>query len=150
MKTYEDAYKELEKYVLATPISEATFNELKYAFRENYLASKQFLESVASHRNPNYIKNELMRELNEYLIAIQNRNEMRDMDPNTNAYGFVPTALADMWRADRSFRSLYKTLQSYCFQRQKNFTTIAIHIAEYRSLYQLYNRLKRQINKASY
>jgi len=52
MIPYQDAYNELEKYVLTTPISERTFIELQAKFREDYLASKQFRELMNTHRNP--------------------------------------------------------------------------------------------------
>lgn len=150
MITYRDASKVLERYVVSTPISEQTFKELQAAFREDYLASRQYYESIDSHRSPNSVKNELLRELNDYLIAIQNRNEMRDSVPETNASAPVSTTLAEMWHKDRSFRSLYKTMQAFCLLRQRNFTIIAIHIAEYRALYVLYNRIRKQIDKSSY
>jgi len=150
MIPYQDAYNELEKYVLTTPISERTFIELQAKFREDYLASKQFRELMNTHRNPNAVRNELLRELNDYLIAIQNRKEMRDLEPDTNVSGYVPTKINEMWHGDKSLRSLYKTTQAYCAQRQKNFTTIAIHIAEYRGLNELYNRLRKQVDKLSY
>lgn len=149
MITYQDAYKVLEEYVLNTPISEPTFTELRDSFREGYLVSKQLRELMATHRNPNSVRNDFLRELNEYLIAIQNRNEMRDSDPDTNGSGYVPTKIGEIWHSSKSFRSLYRSVQEYCTLRQKNFTTIAIHIAEYRSLYQLYNRIRKQADKSA-
>lgn len=150
MTAYQDANNILQKYVLSTPISEQTFKELQAAFRQNYLASRQYHESIATHRNPDAVKNELLRELNDYLIAIQNRKEMRDNNPDTHSSAPISTTLAEMWRKDKSLRSLYRTTQAFCFQRQINFTTVAIHIAEYRTLYRLYNRIRKQIDRSSY
>ncbi len=148
MIVYSDAYKELEKYVLTTPISERTFEELQAHFREGYLASKQLLELITTHRSPNSVRNEFLRELNEYLISIQNRNEMKDIGLYTNSSSFAPTRIAEIWRSNKSLRSLYRSIQYYCKVRQKNFTTIAIHIAEYRSLYRLYNRVRKNAEKS--
>lgn len=150
MKTYQNATKALELYVLSTPISEQTFKELQASFRNDYLASKRYYESIITHRNPDEVKNALLRELNDYLITIQNRIEMRDSIPESNTSGFVTTTLTEMWRKDRSYRSLYKTIQGFCLIRDKNFTTIAIHMAEYRGLYVLYNKIRRQLDKSSY
>jgi hypothetical protein len=148
MIPYQDAYNELEKYVLATPISEQTFIELQAKFREDYLASKQFRELMKTHRNPSAVRNELLREINDYLIAIQNRKEMRDIDPDTHTFGYAPTKIGEMWHSNKSLRSLYKSVQVYCEIRQNNFTTVAIHIAEYRALYRLYNRVRKQADKS--
>lgn len=150
MKTYQDARKVLDLYVVSIPISERSFQELQTAFRNDYLASNRYYESITTHRNPNEVKNKLLRELNDYLIAIQNRIEMRDSIPESNASGFVSTTLTEMWLKDRSYRSLYKTIQGFCLIRDKNFTTIAIHLAEFRGLYVLYNKIRRQLDKSSY
>lgn len=150
MSTYQDAGKVLERYILSTPISEQTFKKLQTDFCKDYLGSRRYHETITSHRNPNSVKNEILRELNDDLIAIQNRSEMRDSVPETNASAPVTTTLTEMWRKDKSYRSLYRTIQAFCILRQRNFTTVAIHIAEYRGLYQLYNRIRREVDKASY
>lgn len=144
MTAYQDAYKVLEQYLITTPISELTFKELQINFRENYLASKQFSQLMITHRSPNSVTEELLYELNSYLIAIQNRIEMRDTDPNTKLSGYLPTMIGEIWLSNKPLKSLYISVQTYCRLRQKNFTTIAIHLAEYRSLYKLFSRLKNQ------
>lgn len=147
MTIYQDAYKVLEQYVLKTPISELTFMELQTDFRKDYLTSKQFGQLMITNRSPNSVRKEFLRELNDYLIAIQNRSEMRDSDSDTKVSGYVPTTIGEIWHSNKSLRSLYKSVQSYCMFRQKNFTTIAIHIAEYRSLYKLYQRIRKETYK---
>lgn len=130
-------------------ISEGYFSNLIRVFKQNYLIEKDYYERIRLHRRPSEFKNEVLRELYNYLLHMQNRPEMRDIDYEKNASGYVPTVVMDIWRTDKRIKSLYNAVSRYCQKRNKEFNTIAIHIAEYRALNRLAAMINRDINKLS-
>lgn len=55
--------------------------------------------------------------------------------------GFVNVKIKDIWEADKNMKSLYVAIEEYCKLRGKDFNKIAVHFAEYESLYDLYRKI---------
>jgi hypothetical protein len=70
---------------------------------------------------------------------------MRDFDSKTQNTGYVSTVVADIWKSDKRLKTLFSAIEVYCQLRVKDITIITIHIAEYRALSKLANRLSRQL-----
>lgn len=128
-------------------ISEGYFRELIAMFRKNYLVEKEYYDRIRWHRYPLDVKNEILREIYNYLLQIQNRSEMRDVDFEKNASGYAPTVVMEIWRADKRIKSLYGAVARYCQKRNKDFNGIAVHIAEFRAMNKLAFAINRDINK---
>lgn len=126
-------------------ISKECLDQLIKGFQKSYLEEKNYYERLELHRNPVEVKNEVLNELYSYLIQIQNRDEMIDIDLERSAQGYVPTKIMDIWKADKRIRSLYGSIQYYCKKKEKDFNTIAIHIAEYRAIILLVRKLLRSV-----
>jgi len=143
MLDYMDAYNVLEGIDINIPIEEGYFNVLKNNFQKNYLTTKNYFERIAKHRNPIEVKSEVLNEIYSYLLKIQNREEMRDIDTEKNISGYVPTKIIDIWKSDKRLKSCYNSIKEYCIMRSKNFNIIAVHIAEYRAMSKLASSIER-------
>ena len=135
------AYEVLKELDITEPIKEGYFNQLITDFQNQYLNNIEYFERIALHRNPIEVKNETLHELYSYLLKIQNREEMRDIDTEKNAYGYVPTKIGDIWKSDKRLKTCYNSINKYCQLRSKKINTIAVHIAEYRAM----NKLAKKI-----
>jgi hypothetical protein len=128
-------------------MSEDNFYHLIRKFQLEILERENYLEKIRHHRNPAEPKNELLNKLYKYNLEIQNRQEMRDYDPETNSLGYAPSIIKDIWMADKRIKTLYLSVKKYCELRNKNFETIAIHIAEFRAVNKLISKMRREIRK---
>jgi len=137
-----DAYQKLQTLDSSRKIGEDLFNELKAAFAESYLLDKNYAERLELHRNPHEVKNELLTDLNTYLQKLQQREEMRDIDLEKNSSGYVPTKVAEIWRADKRLDSDYEAIERYCKLRSRDFNTTAVHMAEYKALSGLFTKVQ--------
>lgn len=141
------AYEILHKIDSTESLMVGDFYSLINSFQETYLQDKQYNEKVVLHRNPIEVKNETLNELYSYLLRIQGREEMRDIDLEKNVYGYVPSKIIDIWRSDKTIKLLYQATAKYCELTGKNFTIIAVHIAEYRAMNKLVSRIRLSIQK---
>lgn len=144
---YSDAYAILQNIDACETISEDFFNRLQIQIRNNYLEAKDYHNRLEIHRHPIELKNEILNDLRTYFQEIQNRADMRDINEERKISGYVPTKVGDIWRADKRLRSLYNAVKAYCELRSKDFNTIAVHIAEYRSLTKMYWNIDRNANR---
>ena len=142
---YKNAYQVQEKVI--AEISEKKFSQLIKDFQESYLASERYSERIKKHRNPIIFLNGLLNQLYDYHQKIQFRSEMRDIDEENKAAGYVPTKIAELWEADKELKTLYNSVDRYCSLHAKDFNTIAIHIAEYRAVNKLIRKIRRDINQ---
>jgi len=111
------------------------------------LTSENLYERIGKHRYPDHVKNEVLDDLYKYLQAIQYRPEMQDIDEIKRIGGYVPTKINEIWRSDKTLKSLYNAVKVYVEQRQKDFNTIAIHVAEYRAMNKLIPIIKRSVRQ---
>ncbi|HMG68461.1 MAG TPA: HNH endonuclease, partial [Chitinophagaceae bacterium] len=109
---------------------------------------RQYEERLKLTREPGEFKSEILSELYAYALAIQNREEMRNFDEEKKSLGYVPTKVMEIWKSDKRIKSLYHSTQEYCSRRDKNFTLIAIHLAEYRAVIKLIGKMQRSIYKS--
>lgn len=142
----EDAYEILEKVAISEPIDEDRFYGLIRGFRLSYLGSQNYEERLSLHRHPNQFKNEILYDLNDRIQKLHWRKEMRDFYNNTA--GYVPTAINEIWKADKRLKSLFNATKQYCEIRNKDFNVIAVHVAEYRAVSKLFFRIQHSINKS--
>lgn len=75
-----NAYDFLKLNIGQQKLDEDSLNKLKETFQNDYLSDKRFYERKTKHRNHTSVANELLRDLNTYLLQLQNRDEMRDLD----------------------------------------------------------------------
>lgn len=144
---YRNAYTILEKIGRKNRITEEQFNRLQVEIRNDYLADKDYHNRLAIHRRPIEFKNEIIHELLHYFQEIQQRPEMRDHDELKESSGYVPSKVSEIWKTDRRLKSLYNAVKAYSELRGKNFNTMAVHIAEYRTLTRLYRQINRTTNR---
>jgi len=142
-----NAYDILKTKEGSQPIDERCFNQLKKDFERDYLAGKNYEERIALHRNPAALKNQILRELNDYLQQFHQRKEMRDIDLEKNAQGYVTTKIGEIWTEDKRLKTLYNAIKKYCDLKSTDFNVIAIHIAEYRALHKLFFNIQLSIYK---
>ena len=142
-----DAYEILRTLDSSNIIDEDYFNQLKINFQREYLAVKDYDERLARHRDPVYLKNQILGELNDHLQRLHQREEMRDVDVEKRTQGCVTTKIGEIWTEDRRLKTLYNAIQKYCELKSKDFNVIAVHIAEYRALHKLFFKIRRSINK---
>jgi len=55
----------------------------------------------------------------------------------------VTTKIKDIWKADKRLRTLHSAVKQYCALQSKDFNQIAILIAEYRAMINLFKRIGR-------
>lgn len=140
-----NVYQIAEDFKAKKPISFSKYYELINVFRHEYLDKKKFHERIELHRKPNEVRSEVLQHLNSYLLQIQGREEMQDIDHEQGIHGYVPTKLVDIWQANRKLRSGYDAIIQYCNLTNKDFNTIAIHTAEYRAMNKLFAKINRDI-----
>lgn len=126
-------------------IKETAFQELIRVFEKEYLIGIDYHQRLEINRKPVDVKNQTLQELNSYLLAIQQRREMRDYDIINNASGSVAGVIGEMWKSDKRLKSLYNTIKRYCLLREKDFNTIAVHVAEYRALSKLFHKIRLSV-----
>ncbi|SDW45651.1 hypothetical protein SAMN05444410_1032 [Hydrobacter penzbergensis] len=141
---YKDAYQIFSGFVPGAIIDEHEFNKLQTQFKADFLLSKKFFDRVDKHCHSDSLWGDLMKELSDYLLAIQRREEMIDIDSVAKVVGNVPSKVEEIWLSDKSLKTPYNAIESYCELRKKNFTLIAIHVAEFRSLSELFEWARRR------
>ncbi len=114
--------------------------------QDDYLLEKQYFEKLEKHRNPAEVRQELLKELDDYLHQIQNRAEMQDYDPVKNSGGYVNVQIVAIWEADKNLNSYFDAAKIYCQLREKMFGTIIVHFAEYIALQELYHNFDNLTN----
>ena len=100
-----------------------------------------------SNRNPVEVKNETLNEIYSYLMQIQWRKEMQDIDHEKNSSGYVNTKVKDIWDADKKIKSLFEAVKIYCKLRSKDLNVIAVHFAEYHAMTELARKLRELIDQ---
>ncbi len=104
------------------------------------MGETDFKNRLEKHRKLIEFLNQVLHDLYDTIRAIQSQPEMIDTDGSR--YGYVTTSINILWEEDKSLRSLYATIQEYSQIGNKDFNTIAIHIAEYRAVNKLASRIK--------
>ncbi len=149
-----NAYQKLEETKYPDSIDENCFSELIKEFRSDFLNENNYEERVSLHRFPNDFKNEILKELDDYLQKVQQREELRHNDYEKKFSGNVTTEIKEIYNADSRLKTLFDALMVYCDKNQKNLNVTAIHVAEYQSLSDLFVEIEKSkkydsINKAS-
>ncbi len=146
-----NAYDVLKRDHIPKQIDEKYFNQLIKEFKESYFKEHNYFERLSNHRKPLELINELLNGvhsndgLNILLQKIQNRSELRHIETNISTY--VPHKLRDIWMNDRGLKTCYSAIKEYCKFWSKDFNTIAIHIAEYKAMLQVFKILERARKK---
>jgi hypothetical protein len=138
------AYTELEKMAAPTVITEKLFCELIIYFRVSLLDEIDFTNRLQKHRKPVEYLYQVLGALHDSIRVIQLRPEMADINGNCHCY--VTTSINILWEEDKTLRSLFAAVQEYCKLRNKDFNTIAVHIAEYRAVNKLARSIQRRIS----
>ena len=142
-----NAYDVLKRDHIPKQIDEKYFNQLIKEFKESYFKEHNYFERLSNHRKPLELINELLNGvhsndgLNILLQKIQNRSELTHIETNISTY--VPHKLRDIWMNDRGLKTCYSAIKEYCKFWSKDFNTIAIHIAEYKAMLQVFKILER-------
>jgi hypothetical protein len=136
-----DAYDKLTEQKNITALDEQQFNKLIKDFQTEYLTTINYGERIRLHRQPGNLRNELLEGIYKYLNVIQQREEMRYQTEKTS--GHVPTVIVEIWQSDHTLRSCYNAIKKYCAQTSTDFTTIAVHMAEYKAMLRLAHMLQR-------
>jgi hypothetical protein len=140
-----NAYQQLEKMSHKEKISEETFYALIIYFRESFLDELDFKIRLKMHRKPIQFLNKILDKLYEDIRLSHQRPEM--IHRETNLHGYVPTKIIQIWDQDRTLRNLYQATWYSCVLYEKDFNTIAVHIAEYRAINKLVSRLRKLVLK---
>jgi hypothetical protein len=128
-------------------ITEIEFYALIIQFQKSYLKDFNYDEGLLITREPLAFRNRVLNELNKLDLEIQNRLEMRHHDQIAQRLGFVPSEIKQIWVVDKRLKSLYNSTIRYCFLNNKDYVRIAVHIAEYRAIVRLENKVKKDIRK---
>ena len=126
-------------------IDEGAFYCLVREFRAAFLTEEAYAEKLERHRSPIELKNVLLQKLYIRAKAINERPEMRCQDLDREGLNFVTSVLQELWRRDKRVRSLFQLVEIFCQLQPANQKEIAIHVAEYRAIYQLIHRFRREI-----
>jgi len=140
------AYDILGDWKTEEHISEHQFNTLIKDFQQKILDSYHYDERIGLHRNPIELRSEILQKLYEDHQKLQHRPEMHDDDKENKTFSYVPSAIQELWRRDKRLKSLYNVIHKYSATRNKDFNTIAIHIAEFRAINKLISRIRKDIN----
>ncbi len=135
------------KVLKISPLPASYFSQLLVEFRNSYLDSKNYSYRRSKHRNPVEVDQEILSELLTNLQHIQNRPSLLAIDEIKKAGIRLPAAIIETWQSDKNIRSLYDAVLKYNNNRFKEFNSLAVHIAEYRSLDKLATILRRKIHK---
>lgn len=138
-----DACDVLAKIGDGPRIDEGAFYRLIADFRRDFLERENYWERLELHRNPIAFKNQLLRKLYDQCLSIQNREELRCLDLDSQGITCVPSVIKEMRERDKRIRSLFDLVSAYCGLRQADFNLIAVHIAEYRAVNNLIGRFQR-------
>jgi hypothetical protein len=144
---YKDAYQFIAVDNGATAMDKKSYAVLQTHFEENYLLAKKYEERLERHRTPVSVKHQTLNELNEYLLTIQARADMRDNDEVRKVSGYVPSRIREIWEEDIRMQSEFEAVEEYCKITGKDIYTIGVHMAEYRSLSELFNRIHKQAHQ---
>jgi hypothetical protein len=142
-----DAYQYLRAIDDNHLIDEETFYQLIIEFQNSYLQNSDYQQRVLRHRDTEEVSQDLLKQLYDYDHAIQYRPDMRDDDEVNKTFSFIPSVIKEMWKSDKHLKTLYRTVQAYCQLRNKDFNTIAVHIAEFRAIIRLEARARRDIRR---
>jgi hypothetical protein len=142
-----DAYQFLSGRDDSHLISSDQFYQLVLDFQNDFLKKEDFQERLYRHRNPMTPCSDNLQKLYKLDHEIQYRPEMRDEDVVNNTSGYVPSVIKELWLSDRRLKSLYQVVQVYCQLRNRDFNTVAAHMAEYRAVIRLQSRMRRQMRK---
>jgi hypothetical protein len=129
---------------LTQPVTEKQFVQLIRDFASHDLKQSDFFARLNRHRNPLVLLNEKLRELFEKDLKIQSRMELQDVDPINNSIGFATSVISHLHEANKNLTT-YGAVCHYCQFREKDLTTIAVHVAEYCSVRILEKRVHRWI-----
>ena len=147
------AYDVLYRNNIPSLIDERSFYKLIKEFQESYFQEIQYREKLSKHRRPVTFLNELLQGKNgkdgvyNYLLKIQGREEMRDVDDNCS--GYVNSKIEELWHEDKNLRTLYAATVAYSKLRSKDVTKIAVHVAEYRAINKVAKKIQRTIAQYS-
>lgn len=148
MKGYKDAYEIAKEYSSTTIIDAVLFDKLKIDFKKDFLKSINYEERLEQSRVPKEYKHSVTRKLNDYLLEIQQREEMRDFDSEENSYGYVPARVNRIWDGDKRLKNIFDAIGVYCVDRGRDLIITAIHMAEYLALQELYSEIDSSIYKS--
>lgn len=138
-----DAYDQLNALTLGSELSINDFDKLQKKFAAAYLEKAQYFQRLSIHRKPSELKHEMMLALNQLLISMQQRPEMRDFDAVRNAGGYVPSVVKEIWNADKRLRTCYDAILQYCSLRKADVLKTLVHMAEYKAMYTIYRKIER-------
>ena len=136
------AYDVMKEWREANEITAHQFYELINDFQRKYLEIENYEEKLLQHRNTAQVKNGMLQKLYDGHRDLSNRPEMRDINTKEKIIGYVPSVVQEIWNADKRVKSLYNAIKLYCELRNKDFNTIAVHIAEYRAINKLISRIR--------
>jgi hypothetical protein len=137
-----DAYQVLTEDRVGQ-LTQKSFDALTAGFRKGYLESANYAERVRMHRRPDELREELRRDVAGHLQTIQQRPEMRHIDHQKNAAGYVPTVIKTIWINNKNLRTCFAALEVYCRERALNLNVIGVHLAEYKAMDRLFRILGR-------
>jgi len=138
-----DAYQIVETQNFDSIISAVEFSDYQKQFENAYLDKTQYAERLEAHRRPQELKNEMLMNLNQLLITMHQRPEMRDIDEKVA--GYVPGRVKELWIADKKIRSCYDAIIKYCALRSADTNSTLIHMAEYKALYTVFRKIQRSL-----
>jgi hypothetical protein len=129
-------------------VSEEKFNRWIHRFETKWLEKNKYHHRLSIHRNPNDFKNQIIKELNDHIHEIRERE---DLKVETITFGsgksktdYVTDLITNTWMGDKQLRSLYNAMVKYTSQSYaKSLPAIAEHIAEYRAMINLVKKIKQ-------
>jgi hypothetical protein len=117
-------------------------------FENKWLETNKYHHRLSIHRNANAFKNQIIKELNDYIQQIREREELK-IETRAFATGnlkteYVTDLITNTWMGDKQLRSLYNAIVKYSTQPNgKPVWAIAEHIAEYRAMINLAKKVKQ-------
>jgi hypothetical protein len=141
------AYDILKERKMSNPITWEEFYGLIAEFRNRMLEEENYLENLELYREPREVKIAMLQKLRDAHRDLQQRPEMRDNDEKTRTQGYVPSVIREIWKSDKRIKSLYRAIEKYTTLRQKDFSLIAIHIAEYRAINKLLIIVEKNLHR---
>ncbi len=148
MKGFKDAYELSKELSNTTVIDAVLFDKLKIDFKTDFLKSINYEERLEQSRVPKEYKHSITRKLNDYLLKIQQREEMREYDPEENSHGYVPARVNRIWDGDKRLKNIFEAIGIYCVGRGRDLEITAVHMAEYLALQELYTEIDSSIYKS--
>lgn len=145
---YKDAYRVLKEISDSTVVDDAQFEQWKKDFNADYLKAENYEERLENSRVQKEYKHSVTRKLNDYLLKIQQREEMRDYDPEENSHWQVHARVRKIWDDDKRIKTTVQAISIYCKSRGKDILITAVHMAEYLALQELFTEIDSSIYKA--